>query len=545
MKKPKYLILALIIALGCLGYLAIDSLRSGAAAGLFYEEDFTAFKEKRLRLPARQEPVCLVAVGDIMLSRGVAREIRKYGDFNHPFTKIKDCLKSGDIVFGNLENPVTRGREIMTPEMILRADPGVEVALKDAGFTVLSLANNHLPDFGPRGLLDTLQYLNNAGIESVGAGQTDNEAYAAKFIEVKGLMLAFLAYNDLGVVPDSYLAGVDTPGTAFLDGEKMRAAVKNAREKADFVVVSMHAGTEYASGPDRIQIQFAHQAIDAGADLVLGHHPHVVQKVEQYKGKYIFYSLGNFVFDQMWSRDTREGLAAKIFINQSGVEKVEFLPIYINDHAQPEVLKDEEARSVLKNLGLDLKETVVPAWDQEKQVFVESKKYTTRSLKPWLAFKLIKNRRFDLDQDGMLEDYFLQDGKVKVETGSQTIWQSPEDWWVDDFFLGDSNNDGIYDLNLLVWKAGSFGPSKPFWMTGEDKSIKNHLFIFKLVNGFFKPVWQSSNLDRPNYEAALEDLDGDGKNELVVTEGSYADPGERQVSIWKWNGWGFSRISEE
>lgn len=98
--------------------------------------------------------------------------------------------------------------------------------------------------------------------------------------------------------------------------------------------------------------------------------------------------------------------------------------------------------------------------------------------------------------------------------------------------------------DIMLSRVGSFGPSKPFWITGEDKSIKNHLF-FKLVNGSFKPVWQSSNLDRPNYDAALEDLDGDGKNELVVTEGSYTDPWERQVSIWKWNGWGFSRISNE
>lgn len=153
MKKPKFLIFTLIIVIGCLGYLVIKGLRLGAA-GHLYEENFTVFKEKKLKLPVRQEPVCLVAVGDIMLSRGVAREIKKGGDIRHPFLKIKWYLQSGDVVFGNLEGPVTPGREIMMPEMILRAGPGVEYALKDAGFTILSLANNHVMDFGPQAVLD-------------------------------------------------------------------------------------------------------------------------------------------------------------------------------------------------------------------------------------------------------------------------------------------------------------------------------------------------------------------------------------------------------
>jgi poly-gamma-glutamate synthesis protein (capsule biosynthesis protein) len=131
----------------------------------------------------------------------------------------------------------------------------------------------------------------------------------------------------------------------------------------------------------------------------------------------------------------------------------------------------------------------------------------------------------------------------KLAAASQIIWESPDEWWVPDFFLGDADNDSILELNLLVWKSGSFGPHKPFWITREDMSIKNHLFIFKLAGGAFKPVWQSSNLDRPNYQAALADLNGDGKNELIVTEGDYADPGVREVGVWQWNGWGFSKIS--
>jgi len=542
MRIQRFLILPLIIMIGCLGYISTKDLWPGTLGSYLSEEDFTAFKEKKLKLPARQEPICLAVVGDIMLSRGVARESRQHGDIYHPFSKIKKYLENSDIAFGNLENPITPGREIMTPEMILRADPGAEIALKDAGFTILSLANNHTPDFGRQGLLDTFQYLDQAGIKYAGAGKTESEAYAAEFIEVKGMKLAFLAFTDAGLVPESYLAGINNPGAAFLDEKKLKAAVKEAREKADFVAVSIHTGTEYEPEPNRTQIQFAHLAIDSGADLILGHHPHVIQKIEKYKGKYIFYSLGNFVFDQKWSRATREGLAAKIFISQKVVEKIEILPVFINDQDQPQAIDGEEAKPVLKNLRLKLEETAIPAWDPEVRVFREGKKYTFYARKPLLKFKLIKNRHFDLDQDGIDENYSLQDGKLKVETGLQTIWQSPDGWWVDDFFLGDSNNDSIPELNLLVWKSGSFGPHKPFWITREDKSIKNHLFIFKLVDGSFKPVWQSSNLDQPNYETILEDLDSDGKNELIVTEGDYANPNYRDISIWKWNGWGFTKI---
>ncbi|NLL20550.1 MAG: hypothetical protein GX263_02260 [Firmicutes bacterium] len=157
-------------------------------------------------------------------------------------------------------------------------------------------------------------------------------------------------------------------------------------------------------------------------------------------------------------------------------------------------------------------------------------------------YRLVQSRKYDLDRDGVQESYILRDGSVTVKDGSRIIWQSEDDWWVDYLFLGDANNDGVLELNLLVWKEGSFGPYKPFWVEEEDLSVKNHLFIFKLEKGNFKPVWQSSNLAHPNYRAALSDIDGDGENELVAFEGSYTDPKQTEVTLWKWNGWGFTRI---
>jgi len=158
------------------------------------------------------------------------------------------------------------------------------------------------------------------------------------------------------------------------------------------------------------------------------------------------------------------------------------------------------------------------------------------------AVRLVKVRLSDLDGDGSLERYSLRDGIIRVEAGSRLLWESPASWWVDYFFLGDADNDGRPELNLLVWKEGSFGPQQPFWLEGEDRSVKNHLFLFKLEAGEIKPVWQSSNLDRPNVRAALIDGDGDGKRELLALEGTYTGSGEYQLTLWTWKGWGFSRL---
>lgn len=504
--------------------------------------DFSAFREARMKLPEKHEPLYLVAVGDIMLSRYVAQKIKEHEDPGYPFAEVKWFLQSGDIAFGNLEGSVTPGRDIKIPEMVLRADPCVAPALKDAGFDILSLANNHLPDFGVQGVLDTMRYLDDAIISHTGAGRNEEEAYIPRYMEAKGLKLAFLAFNDPALAPDYYRAS-DGPGTAALEPEKMTAAIREAAGNADFTVVYLHAGTEYASQPDESQARFARMAIDAGADLVLGSHPHVVQKVEKYRGKYILYSLGNFIFDQLWSRDTREGVAARVCISENSVEKIEFLPVYINDDARPVALSGQDGLRVMEKLGLELGLELIPAWGSEKEAFVTKEQYVFPARNLPEEYRLLQSHQSDLDGNGILEEYTLRDGRIMVRDGSSLIWQSPEDWWIDYFFLGDADNDGRPELNLSVWKEGSFGLHKPFWVKEEDTSVKNHLFIFRLEKGNFKPVWQSSNLDRPNRHAVLIDLDGDGENELVVNEGSYTDPGKREITLWKWSGWGFSRIN--
>lgn len=298
--------------------------------------------------------VTLMAVGDVMLSRNVGSKMVSKKDYNYPFLKTRDLLKKGDIVFGNLETAITPGRPIKTGEFSFRSDPEVASAMKRGGFSVVSLANNHTPNFGAKGLADTVKYLDQAGIAHAGAGANLAEALKPALVKVKGTTFAFLAFNDSDVVPASYGASAARAGTALMDVGRLNTAVKAAKKKADVVVVSVHSGTEYKATPNARQQKFARAAIDAGAAIVIGHHPHVVQTVEKYKGKYIIYSLGNFIFDQMWSRETRQGMVAKVTFTGPSVRSVSFTPVLIEDYAQPRVLTGTEAKTVMARLKLPL-----------------------------------------------------------------------------------------------------------------------------------------------------------------------------------------------
>ena len=290
--------------------------------------------------PATATTVTLIAVGDVMLSRAVADRMDQFGA-DYPFWKVSPFLNEADIVFGNLETPLVDGRHIESGEMVFRAAPTAAGALRQAGFTILSLANNHTPNFGARGLLETFRHLTENEIHYVGAGENSEAANRPVFVAVKNLTFAFLAYNDPGVVPATYEAAADRPGTAFMRIDKMTATVKQAKTEADFVIVSMHAGDEYRVSPNQAQIDFARAAVTAGAELVIGHHPHVVQMVERYRGKNIFYSLGNFVFDQTAPR-TKEGLAVKIIFTKTGISALSFQSVLIENLAQPRFLEASE-----------------------------------------------------------------------------------------------------------------------------------------------------------------------------------------------------------
>lgn len=272
-------------------------------------------------------------------------------DYKYPFLETAEFTASADLTIGNLETAITPGRPIQTGEMMFRADPAAVSGLTYAGFDILSLANNHTPNFGDIGLKNTFKYLHEAGIDYMGAGENYQAARQPVIKKVNDVTIAFLAYNDSDVVPVDYQATATDPGTVFLDTTIITEDVKRAKKLVDLVIVTMHSGSEYQPLPNSRQKEYAHAAIDAGADLVIGHHPHVVQTVEKYQGKWIIYSLGNFVFDQMWSQATREGVIAEIQLEKTGVTDIEYYPVVIQDYSQPRMAEGEEGERILERLG--------------------------------------------------------------------------------------------------------------------------------------------------------------------------------------------------
>ncbi|MFH0873832.1 MAG: CapA family protein [Candidatus Komeilibacteria bacterium] len=307
----------------------------------------------------KDETITLLAVGDIMLSRNVAATLKKENDLHYPFSSLQPLISRADIAFGNLESPITPGPVIQTGSFTFHADPGIEQSLAWAGFDVLSLANNHFPNYGAKGIADTRNLLDQAGIRYTGAGANIEQALTPAIREVCGKKFGFLAFNDGDVVPTAYGATKKNAGTALMNVDTLKQAVTSLRPQVDYVIVSMHSGTEYSAVPNQRQIDFAHAAIDNGADLVIGHHPHVVQSIEKYQGKYILYSLGNFIFDQMFSTETRQGLMAEISFDDQGVNDIVLLPTQIENYSQPQILDLTKAGDIQRRLKISLATTTL------------------------------------------------------------------------------------------------------------------------------------------------------------------------------------------
>jgi len=297
-------------------------------------------------LPIEEKPITIILVGDIMLNRGVEYMIKKEGDgdFKFPFLEIAKDLNGADILFGNLEGPISGKGTKVGSIYSFRAEPEAIEGLIHAGFDVISLANNHAFDYGRVALEDCLAKLSNAKISYVGAGLNEIEAFGPVIKEINGstgspLRIGFLAYTNLG--PESWKATSENLGIARVsekDMEKVKESIKSAKEKVDILIVSLHAGEEYAAEPTQFQVEFSKAAVDAGADLVVGHHPHVVQKSEKrYKDKWIFYSLGNFVFDQSFSEETMKGEMLEILIEDGKINELIPKKIKLNNYFQPAV----------------------------------------------------------------------------------------------------------------------------------------------------------------------------------------------------------------
>jgi poly-gamma-glutamate synthesis protein (capsule biosynthesis protein) len=298
----------------------------------------------------------MVVAPDIILGRGVNNKMVAYNDYLYPFRKVRNEFMSADWRVANLECTIT---DLVPPPLdpatftFVTAKRAVD-GLVYAGIQTVSLANNHADNAGAESFLDMIHTLHEHNISTCGGGNNLAEARAPVVQTVKGTRVALLAYNE--IPPGGPYADVNSPGIAPVDLTTLPQDIVAARKQADLVIPFFHWGIEYTKDPTTTQQQAARLAIDSGADMVLGSHPHWVQAIESYKGRLIIYSLGNFVFDQDWSRETLEGCMLHLYWRGTTLASIRFVPYLIEDRCQPNIISQAQAVDIFERMwsGTDM-----------------------------------------------------------------------------------------------------------------------------------------------------------------------------------------------
>lgn len=314
-----------------------------------------------LRVPGPEPPTPAVVsvVGDIMLGRGVGDAAAESGDVSAPLRPTSARLAAADLTLGNLESTLSEAGPPRQGDDSFAADPRVVSGLRDAGFDVLSVANNHTGDYGPRALVETVRRVARSGIVPVGAGANRGQAWRAAVVDRAGLRFGVLAFNAIGETPR---AGAHRPGAASVrmqprtgplhagDLRTVTDGVERLARRVDVVIVVPHWGDQYTNQPVPDQRVVSRALVDAGADLVVGGHPHWVQGVSWRGGAFVAHSLGNFVFDMDFMRETQQGMILTAVFWADELKAVELVPVRIGPDFAPRVVHGDLAREILSRV---------------------------------------------------------------------------------------------------------------------------------------------------------------------------------------------------
>lgn len=320
------------------------------------------------------------AVGDIFLGDytislgfGIKSSIKKTG-FDYHFGEIKNIFMDKDIVFGNLET-ITSDigiDERNIKSLICRGEKESVNILKNAGFTVVNIANNHILQHGAEAFRDTIGALSGKNIDVVGLKGDGGTVCASVIKYINTKKVGLLGYS---FVNENYYRGELLYASGGI--KEIHQDISELKKKTDHVIVSCHWGIEFIDRPSLNIQRLARQMVDAGASVILGHHPHVVQGIERYGNSIIFYSLGNFFFDFLWNRRTRESMIVNLFISDQGIE-YEILPVYINDFykvkVMDEILSREYFSYINKLSGNFMEENGFEKEDNHYNYYVEANK---------------------------------------------------------------------------------------------------------------------------------------------------------------------------
>jgi poly-gamma-glutamate synthesis protein (capsule biosynthesis protein) len=297
------------------------------------------------------ETVRISLVGDILLDGTVARYIENNG-VDYPWEHVSPIFGASDLVVGNLETSVGTGGQIdVNKQYTFQSKPETLKGMVNAGVDGVSIANNHILDYGQEGFKQTLDHLEAYGIQYAGGGENIGASVQPVVWDVKGTKIGFLAFSRV-IYDVNWYATEKRPGilSAYDHYEKdVSETIRQAREKVDFLIVSVHWGKELAQYPEQDEIKLGRMMIDSGADVIMGHHPHVLQGIELYKNKPIIYSLGNFVFSST-SQLGRTSMIYNLEIGSEGIINTYIIPVEIN-HCRPTPLQGKEGKDVVTMLN--------------------------------------------------------------------------------------------------------------------------------------------------------------------------------------------------
>ncbi|AAM26220.1 MULTISPECIES: capsular polyglutamate synthetase CapA [Bacillus] len=303
------------------------------------------------------EKLTMTMVGDIMMGRHVKEIVNRYGT-DYVFRHVSPYLKNSDYVSGNFEHPVLledkKNYQKADKNIHLSAKEETVKAVKEAGFTVLNLANNHMTDYGAKGTKDTIKAFKEADLDYVGAGENFKDVKNIVYQNVNGVRVATLGFTDAFVA--GAIATKEQPGSLSMNPDVLLKQISKAKDpkkgNADLVVVNTHWGEEYDNKPSPRQEALAKAMVDAGADIIVGHHPHVLQSFDVYKQGIIFYSLGNFVFDQGWTR-TKDSALVQYHLRDNGTAILDVVPLNIQEGSPKPVTSALDKNRVYRQLTKD------------------------------------------------------------------------------------------------------------------------------------------------------------------------------------------------
>jgi gamma-polyglutamate biosynthesis protein CapA len=374
----------------------------------------------------------LLFVGDVMMTRYVEKKIKNLNkEYIYPFEKILNYLKTFDHVIANLEGPISDKGVKVGSKYSFRMKPEVAEALSKANINIVNLANNHIFDYGKVAFEDTLKNLEKNNIKYFG------NSYEPLIIEKEGTKIGFLGFSD-------FLKHLEVKenktGIATIN-DNISEIIKKAKEKVDILIVSFHWGEEYKKIANERQRKIAKIAIDSGADLVIGHHPHIIQNIEKYKDKFIFYSLGNFIFDQNFSKETMIGGGVEVYIRTQTKQAERRLGRITKTQTNADYMQtNTDLIPIIQNIYFrkfylnnnfqieNISERLVP-YELDKKIYLLREAKTSEEWQKGLMF--VKK---PVDYDGMI--FIFPDKQIRSFWNKNTFVDLEVYWLDDDKIIG-------------------------------------------------------------------------------------------------------------